>query len=91
MTNRRCVQKLLDDGCLNGISIALSSNNQILAAGSSSGIVNLYEMPIKSMNMAPVKILKNLVTPITSLAFNKTSEILAFASRDKDNAVRLVC
>lgn len=85
------MRKMFDEGCLSGITLALSPTDQILATGSSSGIVNLYEMPIKERSMAPVKVIKNLVTSITALAFNRTSEILAFSSRDKHNAVRLVC
>lgn len=90
MKTRYCVKKMQDEGCLQGIKMALSSNNQILATGSSSGIVNLYEMPAKNEFITPTKVLSNLVTSITALQFNGTSEILALASNEKNNAVRLV-
>lgn len=90
MNTRYCVKKMQDEGCLQGIKIALSSNNQILATGSSAGIVDLYEMPTKSNYIEPKKVVKNLVTSITSLQFNSTSEILAIATNEKKNAVRLV-
>lgn len=90
MNTRSCTLKMLDEGCLRGISIALSNNNQILATGSSSGIVNLYEMPVKDGQLKPVKVISNLVTPVTSLRFNSSSEILAIGSNEKDSAVKLV-
>ncbi|XKL63561.1 hypothetical protein PGB90_005925 [Kerria lacca] len=90
MNSRYCIQKMYDDGCIRGITMNLSPNGQILATGSSSGIVNLYEMPIKEEYMSPIKIIKNLRTPITDVAFNSTSEILAISSHHKHNAVRLV-
>ncbi|XP_065226008.1 U3 small nucleolar RNA-associated protein 18 homolog [Planococcus citri] len=90
MKTRYCVKKMQDEGCLKGIKMTLSSNNQVLATGSSSGIVNLYEMPTKSNYIEPKKVVNNLVTPITSLQFNSSSEILAIASNEKKNAVRLV-
>lgn len=86
MSSRAFVRRMLDEGCVNPTSMTLSCNNKILATGSNSGIVNLYEMPFT----APIKMLKNLVTPITAMAFNNSSEILAIASREKHNAVRLV-
>lgn len=90
MTNRYCIRKMFDEGCIKGLSLALSPSGQILATGSSSGIVNLYETPLKNDYLTPSKVIKNLVTPITEMCFNNSSEILAIASDDKKNAIRLV-
>lgn len=79
-----------EQGSLQGITIALSKNNQILATGSSFGIANLYEMPLRTKIIEPKKVIDNLRTSITSLQFNSSSEILAIASSDTKNAVKLV-
>ncbi|KAG7164641.1 U3 small nucleolar RNA-associated protein 18 homolog [Homarus americanus] len=91
MTSRACVHRFYDDGCIDGTSIAVSPSNQFLACGSSSGIVNIYDVAnISSKAPRPVKILDKLVTPVTSLAFNPSSEILAMASDYVDNAMKLI-
>ncbi|XP_066991740.2 U3 small nucleolar RNA-associated protein 18 homolog [Anabrus simplex] len=92
MTTRSCVHRFVDDGCIVGSSLAISPNGQYLATGSRSGVVNVFETSDLVSNSVPqpVKILLNLTTAITSLKYNKASEILAMASDDKDNALKLV-
>uniref|UniRef100_A0A3Q4BD55 U3 small nucleolar RNA-associated protein 18 homolog n=1 Tax=Mola mola TaxID=94237 RepID=A0A3Q4BD55_MOLML len=92
MRSSRCVNRFTDDGCVRGTSIAASLNGQYLACGSHSGVVNLYsqEACLNSANPKPLRAVKNLLTPATSLTFNPSSEILAIASRAEDEAVRLV-
>ena len=55
-------------------------------------MVNVYSQQdcLMSANPRPLKTLMNLVTPVTSLAFNPASEILAMASQNEDEALRLV-
>ncbi|PHT96318.1 U3 small nucleolar RNA-associated protein 18 -like protein [Capsicum chinense] len=67
----------------------MSPNDQLLATGSSVGTVNIYKLPISSNNPTPIKTVMNLVTSITILKFNASSEILAMASGDKPNALKL--
>lgn len=43
MQSRRCVHKFVDDGCITGTAIAISSTQQYLACGSNSGVVNVYD------------------------------------------------
>nr|CAD7570892.1 unnamed protein product [Timema californicum] len=92
MSARACVHRFLDDGCVVGSSLAFSPNSQFLACGSRSGVVNVYDARSLTASNAPspLKILLNLTTPATSLKFNAASEILAMASSDKDNAIKLV-
>lgn len=92
MHSRSCIHRFTDDGCIVGTSLAVSPNGQYLACGSSSGVVNIYEGTsiYSSAAPQPVKIALNLVTQISSLKFNATSEVLAMASVDKENAVRLM-
>lgn len=92
MRSSRCLNRFTDDGCVKGTSIAASRNGRYLACGSQSGIVNIYsqEACLNSANPKPLKVIKNLLTPATSLTFNPSSEILAMASRVEDEAVRLL-
>ncbi|XP_060839965.1 U3 small nucleolar RNA-associated protein 18 homolog [Rhopalosiphum padi] len=89
MNSRTCIKKFMDDGCLQGTSLALSGDNQYLAAGSSSGVVNLYKLPC-DVNPKPDKTILNLVTTVSKLSFNKSSDILAMVSNQKNDAIKLL-
>uniref|UniRef100_H3BXR2 U3 small nucleolar RNA-associated protein 18 homolog n=1 Tax=Tetraodon nigroviridis TaxID=99883 RepID=H3BXR2_TETNG len=90
--SRRCVNSFTDDGCVSGTSIAASLNGRHLACGSRAGVVNIYSQQecVTSANPKPLRSVMNLLTSVTSLTFNPSSEILAAASRAEDEAVRLV-
>ncbi|KAM4674197.1 U3 small nucleolar RNA-associated protein 18 homolog isoform 8-T13 [Amazona ochrocephala] len=90
--SRKCLHKFEDEGSLEGKCIALSKNNQYVACGSASGVVNLYttDACLKERRPKPVKAIMNLVTSATCVTFNPTTEILAVASREADEAVKLV-
>ncbi|XP_025946279.1 U3 small nucleolar RNA-associated protein 18 homolog isoform X3 [Apteryx rowi] len=89
--SRKCLHRFEDEGSLEGKCIAVSRNNQYVACGSVSGVVNLYttDVCLKENNPKPVKAIMNLVTPATSVTFNPTTEILAVASNEADEAVKL--
>ncbi|KAK6642649.1 hypothetical protein RUM43_004151 [Polyplax serrata] len=91
MKTRKCRRKFMDEGCLTGTSIASSENNQFLACGSSSGIVNVYnsESIESDSQVTPLKTFYNIVTPVTHLKFNSTSEILYMGSGHKEMSVKL--
>ena len=86
------VHKFHDHGCLSGYSIAISNNNQYLATGCKSGIVNIYNVndTFKTNKPKPIKSLMNLTTPCTQLKFNCNGEILATCSSHAENALKLV-
>ncbi|XP_049668689.1 U3 small nucleolar RNA-associated protein 18 homolog [Accipiter gentilis] len=90
--SRKCLHKFEDEGSLEGKCIAVSKNNQYVACGSASGVVNLYttDVCLKENRPKPVKAVMNLVTSATCVTFNPTTEILAVASREMDEAVKLV-
>ncbi|NXX46249.1 UTP18 protein, partial [Tricholaema leucomelas] len=90
--SRKCLHKFEDEGCLEGKCIAVSRNNQYVACGSASGVVNLYttDVCLGASRPKPVKAIMNLVTAATSVTFNPTTEILAVASCEADEAVKLV-
>jgi hypothetical protein len=74
--------------------MAVAPGGQFIACGARSGVVNVYETAglLSSTHYAPkpAKILLNLTTPATAIKFNASSEVLAMASDEKDNALRLV-
>lgn len=91
MNMRRVVHKFTDEGCLQGTTLAVSSSNQFIAAGSAEGVVNLYGVDDVLANKLPKprKTIMNLTTSVTDLKFNASSEILALASVDIQNSVKL--
>lgn len=92
LNTRMCVHRAVDEGCLSGSALAVSANGQYVATGSTHGVVNVYETKtvLQTQNPAPLKVMMNLVTSITSLKFNPTCEILAAASDKKYNAFKMM-
>ena len=92
MSTHRVKHKWSDEGCLNGSVIDISPSNQLLATGSAQGVVNVYDVKeiLESKNPRPRKSVLNLTTDISCLKFNSSSELLAMASSDVENAVRLL-
>lgn len=89
MESRSLVTKFTDEGTIVGSAMAVSQD--YLATGSSWGVVNLYDRP-ERLNSTPVvqKAFMNLVTQITSLKFNSSQQILAMASDEKENHIKMV-
>ena len=87
-----CLHRFWDEGCVQGTAISVSRNNRYVATGSSSGIVNIYNRSelLKGTKPTPEKVISNLTTTISNLKFSPTSEMLAFSSEYKDNAVKLM-
>jgi len=86
-----CLHKFADSGCLSGTAIAASSHH--LATGSSSGVVNVYNVNVAkgtTQYPQPDKVILNLTTSIEDLVFNPTGEVLAMSSMEKEGAVKLV-
>ncbi|KAB0362130.1 hypothetical protein FD754_006286 [Muntiacus muntjak] len=92
VNSRKCLNRFVDEGSLYGLSIATSRNGQYVACGSNCGVVNIYNQDscLQETNPKPIKAIMNLVTGVTSLTFNPTTEILAIASESMKEAVRLV-
>ncbi|XP_069786017.1 U3 small nucleolar RNA-associated protein 18 homolog [Narcine bancroftii] len=90
--SRRCVNRFTDEGCLRGTCISVSHNGQYVACGSSSGVVNVYSRNscLNETSPKPIKAIMNLVTSVSSLTFNPTTEILAIASKETKDAVKMI-
>ena len=92
MAARACCHRFVDEGCLSGTALACAPDGRLLACGSSSGVVNVYETATarRKEHPAPVKVLDHLTTSCDQLRFNATAELLAMASSQKEHAVKLV-
>lgn len=89
---RRYIHRFIDDGCINGSTVAISPNSQLLAASSQQGVVNVYNYDevIREKYPRPQKTILNLTTAISATKFNNTSELLAIASKEIEDAVKIV-
>ncbi|PPQ65608.1 hypothetical protein CVT24_011817 [Panaeolus cyanescens] len=99
---RRCVRKWRDEGGYRGAGRVFAGgggNNGWMAIGSTSGFVNVYgadsfSVPNNSYSSTDhpklVKTLGHLTTPISTLKFNHDAQLLAMASKDKKDSMKLV-
>jgi len=89
--SRTCQHRFIDDGALKTISLAVSDDSRYIAAGSSSGIVNVYDNQCLTVKRPkPIKVLSNLTTAIDRVSFNSTSELLCYSSPQVRNSLKLV-
>ncbi|XP_078435720.1 transducin/WD40 repeat-like superfamily protein [Wolffia australiana] len=87
----RCFHKGVDEGCLTGSALCTSPGNALFAAGSSSGIVNVYSSgEFLGGKKRPLKTIENLTTKIDCLKFSPDAQILAICSSMKKNSLKLV-
>ncbi|XP_037088257.1 U3 small nucleolar RNA-associated protein 18 homolog isoform X2 [Pollicipes pollicipes] len=89
---RACVHRFVDQGCLAGSALACAPDGRLLACGSASGVVNVYETAAarRLQHPPPAKVLDHLTTGCDQLRFNHTAELLAMTSAQKEHAVKLV-
>lgn len=89
---RRFVHRFIDDGCINGTHISISPNGRMVAAASQQGVVNVYNYDdvFQTKIPRPQKSIMNLTTAISSTVFNHSSELLAIASKEVEDAVKIV-
>ncbi|XP_048335681.2 U3 small nucleolar RNA-associated protein 18 homolog [Ziziphus jujuba] len=91
MRTRSCFHKAADEGCINGTSLCTSPNGALFAAGSNSGIVNVYNRDeFLGGKRKPIKTVENLTTKVDFLKFNNDAQILAICSSMKKNSLKLV-
>ncbi|RQM13537.1 hypothetical protein DD237_006569 [Peronospora effusa] len=88
MRTRRCIFVHDDEGSLG--NYALAASDKYYAAGSKSGVVNIYDNAGLTAKPKPRKALMNLTTQVDHLMFNANAEILAMASTDTKNSLKLV-
>ncbi|PWO00157.1 WD40 repeat-like protein [Tilletiopsis washingtonensis] len=91
----RCAVERRDAGLFGAHGLAQSPSGAHWAVGSDSGTVNVYDALTASevqdnKPWASVKELGNLVTRTTTLSWNHDGQMLAVASRNKKDALKLV-
>lgn len=88
---RRCIHKAIDEGCITGSALCASPDSTLFAAGSSSGIVNIYKREeFLGGKRKPIKTIENLTTNIDFMKFNHDAQILAISSNMKKSSLKLV-
>jgi len=91
---RKCVKRWKDAGGYGSAILAGDSGGKYLSVGSKMGLVNVYGNDAMSTygDAAPkeLKTLGNLTTSISTLRYNHDSQLLAMASDDKKDQMRLV-
>lgn len=104
VAQRRCVRRWKDEGGYRGAGRVFTGGGGakgFMAIGSTSGFVNVYgsdsfSVPHGERLVSPtdnpklVKALGHLTTPISTLRFNHDAQLLAMASKDKKDSMRLV-
>lgn len=91
LRTRRCFHKAVDEGCLMGSALCVSPDSSLFAAGSSSGIVNVYKREeFLGGKRKPLKSIENLTTVVDFMKFNHDAQVLAISSRMKKNGLKLI-
>ncbi|XP_065861028.1 U3 small nucleolar RNA-associated protein 18 homolog [Euphorbia lathyris] len=91
LRTRTCIHKAVDEGCINGTTICTSPNGNLFAAGSDSGIVNIYNREeFLGGKRKPIKTIDNLTTKVDFMKFSNDAQILAVCSHMKNNSLKLI-
>jgi len=91
LRTRACIHKAVDEGCIHGTALCTSPTRNLFAAGSDSGIVNIYNRDeFLGGKKKPIKTIENLTTKVDFLKFNNDAQILAVCSHMKKNSLKLI-
>ncbi len=98
LANFQCIGLLPDDSGTTCTSVAISPDGTFLSVGSNLGIVNVYvladllEAGLRSLSVTvrPFHALSNLTTAVSAIAYHPSSQLMAYASDDRKNCMRLV-
>ncbi|TKY71528.1 U3 small nucleolar RNA-associated protein 18-like [Spatholobus suberectus] len=91
LRTRTCMHKGVDEGCINSTALCTSPSGTHFAAGSDSGIVNIYNREeFLGGKRKPVRTIENLTTKVDFMRFNHDSQILAICSSMKKSSLKLI-
>ncbi|XP_057439566.1 U3 small nucleolar RNA-associated protein 18 homolog [Lotus japonicus] len=91
LKTRTCIHKGVDEGCINSTALCTSPGGAHFAAGSDSGIVNIYNREeFLGGKRKPIKTIENLTTKVDFMRFNHDSQILAICSSMKRSSLKLI-
>jgi len=81
-----------DDGCVRATCLSVSGNGQLIACGSNTGIVNVYNRAGKlpGTQLSPTYVLENLTTSASFVDFSPDAQLMAFGSDVKHMAGRML-
>ncbi|KAK2976622.1 hypothetical protein RJ640_021424 [Escallonia rubra] len=89
LRTRACFHKAVDEGCITGTALCTSGN--LFAAGSDSGIVNIYNGDeFLGGKRKPIKTIESLTTKVDFMKFNNDAQVLAISSSMKKNSLKLI-
>jgi U3 small nucleolar RNA-associated protein 18 len=87
--SKQCLYTFKDQGNIKATTI--ETNGKYLAIGSISGIVNLYLIDsLKTEFPEPEKVFMNLTTSVTTIKFHPIQNIMAIASNELKDSMRIV-
>ncbi|KAJ6612263.1 WD40-repeat-containing domain protein [Mycena sp. CBHHK59/15] len=96
---RRCLRRWKDEGGFRGSGrVMTGSSKGWLAIGSNTGLVNVYgsesfrheDTASFTAQPNPIKTIGHLTTAISTLRFNHDAQVMAVASKEKKDAMRLI-
>lgn len=91
MKTMECIKQFNDQGCIRASALHVSPDGKWIAVGSSSGVVNLYEISkIDSEYPEPTKVFLNLTTSISHILFHPSSDLMVIASNDVKDSLRII-
>ncbi|CAM9279963.1 unnamed protein product [Ectocarpus sp. 13 AM-2016] len=98
--SRRCVLRFSNEGgtCTSSLAVkgpTSSSPQRLTAVGSDSGVVNIYDADAletgkRVLRPSPLKAVMSLTTPVTTTKFSPDGQMLAIASNQKRDALKIV-
>jgi U3 small nucleolar RNA-associated protein 18 len=91
---RKCVKRWQDEGGFGSRLFGGDGQGKYLTVGSNTGLVNVYNaestVDLEGGKPKTLKTIGNLTTSISTLRFNHDSQLLAIASNDKKDQMRMV-
>ncbi|XP_004485620.1 U3 small nucleolar RNA-associated protein 18 homolog [Cicer arietinum] len=91
LRTRTCMHKGVDEGCINSTALCTSPLGTHFAAGSDSGVVNIYNREeFLGGKRKPIKTIDNLTAKVDFMKFNHDSQILAICSSMKKSSLKLI-
>ncbi|KAG2072987.1 WD40 repeat-like protein [Suillus decipiens] len=91
---RKCVKRWQDEGGFGSRLFGGDGQGKYLTIGSNTGLVNVYNaestVDLGGGRPKTLKTIGNLTTSISTLRFNHDSQLLAIASNDKKDQMRMV-
>jgi U3 small nucleolar RNA-associated protein 18 len=92
LEDKTCIGKIFDEGSIKPTTITCSPDGNWLATGSSSGVVNVYNLEnlFETSRPKPIKAFFNITTAIHQITFNHDSQLLGICSHAKKDQFRLI-